>query len=234
MKKQFLVTLSITLLVLCNPIISVDEDNTKQNVLEKWLPTVYTAAWASTVATEALCLAFAPIHYAFYGNKPISAISAKIIHDVIDSVKLQKPLAIKQSRSLWTSLGENAFSHQDTLFINPNAFSQPNFVMTDSLKQEIVSATVAMNNSYDTKILAASIVVPLAVWAAAHYANKLMQKLNTSKNQPSWVKKATEIAEQCKKSFYIKTGISLGIVAAYILYQKHLITNMAQALLTGK
>lgn len=234
MKKQFLATLSIALLVLCNPITAVNEDNQKQTIIEKWLPTVYTAAWIGTIATEALALAFAPIHHILYGNNAASESSAKIIHNVIESVKLQQPLDIKNSRSLWTSLGENVFSHQSTLFVNPNAFSQPNLIISDSLKTEIVSATVAMNNNYDTKILTASIAIPLAVWAAVHYANKLLQKLNSSEDQSDWIKKAITIAEQCKKSFYIKTGVSLSILAGYMLYQKHLIANITHALLTGK
>lgn len=211
--------------------ITQDIQETKSNTTEKWLSRVYAAIWAGTAITETLSLAFAPINCLLYGNTPASETSKKIVFDVINATKLSHPLDIKASRSFWTSLGENAFSHQGTLFINPTIFNDPNFAMSDSLKKEIVSATVAMNNNYDSKILGASIVVPVAVWATLYCADKLLKKLNTPQQSP-WIQKASELVDRYKKSFYFKAGTSLAIIAAYILYQKSLITSATNILLS--
>jgi hypothetical protein len=88
-----------------------------------------------------------------------------------------------------------------------------------------------MNNNYDSKILGASIAVPVAVWATLYCADKLLKKLNTS-HPSDWVQKASDFVDQYKKSFYYKAGTSLAIIAAYILYQKSLITSATNILLS--
>jgi hypothetical protein len=232
MKKHILPYISLILLIASNHIVAMSDS--KATFIKKWMPTIYTATWAGTIAAEALSLAFIPINHALYGNNTISKSSIKIIRNLIDSVQLQGPLNIKAARSLWTSLGENVFSHQKTLFVNPNVFNQPNFTMTDNLKKEIISAAVAINNNYDTKILTATIAIPLAVWTAALFAHKMMQKLNTSEYQSSWIKKIAKLTKKCKKSFYIKAGVSLGVLVGYILYQRHLIAGITKTLLAGQ
>jgi hypothetical protein len=232
MKKHILRNISLILLIASNHIVAMSDS--KPTFIEKWMPTIYAATWAGTIAAEALSLAFTPINHALYGNNNISKSSTKIIRNLIESVKLQSPFNIKAARSLWTSLGENVFSHQKTLFINPNVFNQPNFTMTDSLKKEIIAGAVAINNNYDTKVLTATIAVPLAVWTAAYCAHTMMQKLNKSEYHSSWTKKITKLTKQCKKSFYIKAGISLGALAGYILYQRHLIANITKTLLADQ
>lgn len=172
-----------------------------------------------------------PINNILYGNTAILQSSAKIIRDTIASVNLQQPIDIKASHSLWASLGENVFSHHKTFFVNPKIFNQQNLTISDNLKKEIISSAVAMNNNYDTKLAAASIATPIIIWALTHYANKLILKLNTSKYQSAWTKKIAAIAEQCEKSFYIKSGISLGIIIAYTAYQKYHIASITQNLI---
>ncbi|HSC24931.1 MAG TPA: hypothetical protein VLB80_01780 [Candidatus Babeliales bacterium] len=233
MKKHTLLHLLVLVCIPYNTTIATPNHSKEQPVfIEKWLPTVYKVAWMGMVATEAISFMFPSIHYALYGTNNVAINTKKIIFDSLSSVGLQQPLDIRESRSLWTSLGENAFSHRGTFFINPKAFNQND--LSPSLKKDIVSAAVAMNYNYDARILGASIIIPLTVWTIAHYANVLIQKINQSNNTSWLTKKIVELDEHYKKSFFIKTGVSLGIISAYILYQKHLIANIANMLIAGK
>jgi len=230
MRKYIHFSLSLLLVIFSHQMAAFSH-NSKLNFIEKHLPAIATF-WFGSMTAEALSLAFTPINYALYGNNAISQSSTKIIYDLIKSINQQPDVDIKAARSLWTSLGANAFSHGTTLFINPNIFSTPDFTMTKSLKTEIISSVLAINTHYDRKVFIATILIPVIVWGITHCINKMIQLCNTSESYV--VVKATKIMKLLNNSFYAKSLASLSIIAGYMLYQKQLIAKMADNLLINQ
>lgn len=186
---------------------------------EKCLPII----WVSDAAVDILTLFSKNARHMIYGNNSVDEQTKSVIHNILNPLEIPVPTDINESRSLWPKLAENVFVNFDSLFISKKVLEriQSENSLSGQAKLELVTAALMIQNSFDKKVLTASITTPIAIWAGVYGLHVLLQKLKASNPTHPLIKKLASITKFCKKSWKTKALISLSIIGAFASYQRY-------------
>lgn len=204
--------------------------NSQGSYFEKYAPTL----WLGGIMIEAINRLSPSFQENFYGNCIVTRTTKKIINEFLESQDLFPIENMKTSHLLWKHTAGNVFSNHKTLFISNETQRQiRSGIINDSLKKELLTAALCIHKDYDGKILAASLLIPMGIWMTAYGMHKFLNYLKETNNS-DFVDKIAKKSEQFKNSFYVKSSISLALLAAFIFFQKQDIARSVEALLNNK
>jgi len=174
-----------------------------------------------------------------YGDRTVPTHVEGAVHSIASHFDMQQPVAIKEADSFFDVF--SVFSNNDTLFLSKKVvndlsqMSQDKIAIFNNLdvksKKELLASLLMIGNQYDKKVLALSVVTPLAIWGLAWLAHYGAKKVDSSAKKNQAVQSICDFSEKLYNSFKAKALTSLLMLGAYIVYQRHCFNTQALALL---